>query len=118
VHLELFSSADDARTWKREMPLTLPGQIPAHLLRLRDRRIVLSYGVRNRGNYGVHARFSEDEGRSWGPPIRIAGAPEPDCGYPSSVQHADGRVLTAYYTKLSADYHYDMRVATWDPAVP
>ncbi len=115
VHLELFSSADDARTWKREMPLTLPGQIPAHLLRLRDGRVLVTYGVRNRGNYGVHIRFSEDEGKTWGPPMRIAGAPESDCGYPSCVQLPDGQIVTAFYTKLSGEYHYEMRVTFWDP---
>jgi len=115
VHLELLSSTDDARTWKREMPLTLPGQIPGHLLRLRDGRVLLTYGVRNRGNYGVHIRFSEDEGKSWLAPMRIGSAPDYDCGYPSCVQLPDGKVVTAFYTKLSADYHYEMRVSFWDP---
>jgi hypothetical protein len=116
VHLELFSSSDDARTWRRELPLTLPGQAPGHLLRLGDGRVLLTYGVRNRGNYGVHMRFSEDAGKTWLPPIRVAAAAEADCGYPSSVERDDGRVVTAFYTKLSADFHYEMRVSSWDPS--
>ncbi len=113
--LELCVSEDDGKTWRRDQPLTLPGQVTGHLARLDDGRVLLSYGNRNWGNYGVDVRFSEDEGKTWGPPARIADAPFSDCGYPSSVQLPDGRIVTAYYTKISEDYHYEMRVAHWDP---
>jgi len=115
VHLELFRSGNDGRTWQREGPLTMPLQVTGHLLQLRDGRILLSYGNRNWNNFGVDIRFSDDLGVTWGPPIGIADTAYSDCGYPSSVQLADGRVVTAYYTKISEDYHYEMRVATWNP---
>lgn len=115
VHLEQYGSSDDGRTWSRQQALTHPGQIPGHLLRLSDRRILLTYGNRNWGNYGVDARVSNDEGKSWGPPFRIAQSPMQDSGYPSCVQLPGGDVLTAYYTKLSDDYHYEMRIARWNP---
>lgn len=115
VHLEHLVSTDDARTWSHRQPLTLPGQIPGHLLRLKDRRILLTYGNRNWNNYGVDARLSSDEGATWGPPLRIANTPYSDCGYPSCVQLPGGDVLTAYYTKVSEDYHYEMRIARWNP---
>jgi hypothetical protein len=115
VHLELFTSTDDARSWTRRFPLSLPGQVPAHLLHLASGGILLTHGVRNRGNYGVHARLSDDKGETWSQPVRIAEAPQSDCGYPSSVELPDGTVLTAYYSKLSADYHYEMRVTAWNP---
>ena len=116
VHLELFSSDDDARTWSREMPLTLPRQITGHLTRLKDGRVVLSFGNRCWNNYGVDARLSDDDGRTWSPPIRIADCPRPDCGYPSTVQLPDGTAVTAYYTQVSDDFHYEMRVAHWNPS--
>ena len=116
VHLELFASDDDGRTWSRRMPLTLPRQVTGHLARLADGRILLSHGNRCWNNFGVDVRISEDEGKTWGAPVRIAHCPRSDCGYPSTVQLADGRALTAYYTRISADYHYEMRVAAWDPA--
>ena len=113
--IELCASEDDGYTWERRGPLTLAGQVTSHLTRLEDGRILLSYGNRNYENYGVDVRFSEDEGTSWGPPIRIADVPFADCGYPSTVQLPDGRAVTAYYTKVSQDFHYEMRVAHWKP---
>ena len=113
--VELCVSEDDGHTWKRDQPLTLPMQVTSHLVRLADGRVMLSYGNRNWGNYGVDVRFSEDEGKTWSASVRIADAPFADCGYPSSVQLSNGRLVTAYYTKVSEDFHYDMRVAIWDP---
>ena len=83
---------------------------------MQDRRILLTYGNRNWRNYGIDARLSADEGKTWGPPIRIANNPYSDSGYPSCVQLPNGDILTAYYTKLSEDYHYEMRMARWNPA--
>ena len=113
VHIDLYSSANDGQTWTREQALTQPGQITGHLMRLTDGRVLLTYGNRNRNNYGVDARISEDKGKSWGPPFRLAHCPQSDCGYPASVQMGDGGMLTAYYTKLGEDYHYEMRVVRW-----
>ncbi len=115
VHLELFASTDDARTWNRQMPLSLPMQVTGNLAALADGRVLLSYGNRCWNNFGVDVRLSNDQGQTWSPPIRIADCPRPDCGYPSSVQLADGRVITAYYTQVSEDFHYEMRVVSWDP---
>ncbi|MBI85486.1 MAG: hypothetical protein CMJ81_20020 [Planctomycetaceae bacterium] len=115
VRLELYASADDGRTWQHRGPLSLPLQVTSNLIRLRDGRVLLSFGNRNWNNFGVDVRFSDDEGESWGPPIRIADSPRADSGYPSSVQLTDGRVVTAYYTQVSDDFHYEMRVAIWNP---
>lgn len=116
VHLELFASGDDGRTWVRKLPLTLPRQVTGHLVRLADGRVLLSHGNRCWNNFGVDVRMSEDEGATWSAPVRIADCPRSDCGYPSTVQREDGRVVTAYYTQVSDDYHYEMRVATWNPS--
>jgi hypothetical protein len=114
-HIELFTSADDGKTWRREGPLTLPGQITGHLLKLADGRVLLSYGNRNRNNFGVDGRISADGGKKWGAPFRIAETPQSACGYPSSVQLAGDEVVTAYYTRISHEHHYEMRVARWNP---
>ena len=84
VHLELFVSTDDARTWERRMPLSLPMQVTGNLAALADGRILLSYGNRCWNNFGVDVRISEDQGKTWSPPIRIADCPRADCGYPST----------------------------------
>jgi len=114
-YLVLLSSGDDGRTWHRKMPLTLPTQINGNLVKLRDGRILLTYGNRNWGNFGVDARLSEDRGETWSPPFRIASCPFQDCGYPSGVELPDGSMVTAHYTAVSEDFHYEMRVARWNP---
>ena len=115
MRLEQFVSSDDARTWRRIGPLTLGRQMPGHLLRLRDGRILLTYGNRSWGNYGVDARVSHDDGKTWGPSFRVATVPFPDSGYPSSVQLSQGDVVTAFYTQTAEGFHYEMRVARWSP---
>ncbi|MHB9106948.1 MAG: sialidase family protein [Armatimonadota bacterium] len=112
--VNLFRSDDDGATWQFHMPVTLPGQVTSNLIRLRDGRLLLSYGNRCRHNFGVDVRVSADEGMTWGAPVRIADTPLSDCGYPSTVQLADGTLVTAFYTQLPGEYNYEMRVALWD----
>jgi hypothetical protein len=41
---------------------------------------------------------------------------EGDCGYPSSVQRADDKIVTAYYSKGAENHErYHMGVAIWQP---
>ena len=117
-------SSDRAKTWKvigefpappRHKISPLPYQVTGHLARLGDGRVLLSFGNRNWNNYGVDVRFSDDEGKSWGPPLRIGNAPRGDCGYPSTVELAGGQAVTAYYTQISDGYEYEMRSAIWRP---
>ena len=84
------------------------------MLRLQDGRILLSYGCRIKGQTGVLAKITSDEGRTWTEPARVANTLEGDCGYPSSVQRKDGAVVTAWYSKMSENHQrYHMGVALW-----
>ena len=116
-HLDLFRSEDGGSTWMRRGVLTLPGQHPAHLLQLADGGILLVYGIRNRGLYGVGARLSMDDGESWGAPMLLVDAEgATDGGYPSSVQLADGSIATAYYcNQIPAHRRYHMGIVRWEP---
>jgi len=114
-HLDLFLSEDEGATWQYKGMVALAGQIPSHLCRLADGRVLLVFGIRNEGLHGVGARLSSDEGETWGRPLLLAefgGAP--DCGYPASVQLEDGTIVTAYYAN-HAPYHdrYHMGVVRW-----
>ncbi len=113
ARLEQYSSNDEGRTWTHVQSLTMPGQIPGHLLRLKEGSLLLTYGNRNVGNQGVDGRLSRDEGKSWGAPFRIASTSYADSGYPSTIQFSGGDMLTVYYSKVSEDFHYEMRVARW-----
>lgn len=112
--LWLLRSDDDGRSWVRDQPLSLPGQVTGHLARLADGRILCSYGNRCRNMTGVDVRFSADAGQTWGAPIRLVDTPMGDCGYPSTVQRADGRLVTALYAQQPGEYQYRMPVAIWD----
>lgn len=115
VHLEMFRSADDGKSWERDQPLSLPRQIPAHFTRLNDDRILLTYGMRSPRHYGLAARVSEDEGKNWGPPLMLVQYPDADGGYPSSVQTDDGNIVTAYYCASQPTHNrYHMGVVVWE----
>ncbi|MBT6148337.1 MAG: exo-alpha-sialidase, partial [Gemmatimonadetes bacterium] len=117
-HVQLFASSDDGHVWQDRGPLTLPGQHPPHLTHLADDQILLTYGMRNAGLYGIGARISADGGNSWSAPriiVQFEGAT--DGGYPSSTQREDGTIVTAYYAnKVTAHSRYHMGVVCWDVA--
>lgn len=117
--VELFRSDDDGATWQGPQRVTGRNEINGHLMRLADGRLLLSYGCRVKDRYGVLAKLSSDEGRTWGPPIRLVKSLESDCGYPSSVQRADGRIVTAYYAKRVENHErYHMGTAVWEAPPP
>lgn len=112
--LDLYVSGDDARTWKQSQKLTGAQQHPGHFTRLKDGRILLSYGNRVEPK-GVDVRFSSDEGQTWSAPLRVADF-QGDGGYPSSIQLPDGQVVTAFYASRTAQHpRYHMGVVHWDP---
>jgi len=113
--IELFRSTDNGVTWQAPQPVTQTRELNAHLLRLKDGRILMSYGKRLAGHSGVLAKFSRDEGRTWSAPFRLMHSLAMDCGYPSSVQRADGKIVTAYYSASVENHNrYHMGVAIWD----
>ena len=113
--LGLYRSEDDARTWNFVGTVTEPGELPRHLLQLRDGRILLSYGDRTQ-NKGIEVRLSSNGGRTWGEPLRLCEF-KGDGGYPSSVQLPNGNVVTAYYASAVEGHpRYHMGVVLWDPA--
>lgn len=112
---DLFRSDDDGATWQGPQRVTEPKELNGHLARLKDGRLLLSYGNRLKDQFGVLAKLSSDEGKTWSEPIRLAHTLSGDCGYPSSMQRADGKIVTAYYSRSSENHHrYHMGVAIWE----
>lgn len=104
-------SADGGRTWSEPRAIGVWG-LPSHLLRLRDGRLVMTYGHR-RQPFGNQARVSADHGRTWSEPLTIsADGVAGDLGYPSTVELADGRLLTVWYEKPAAGAA-TLRQAVW-----
>ncbi|HZT33466.1 MAG TPA: sialidase family protein [Bryobacteraceae bacterium] len=97
-YLAATYSGDQGRTWSPPRRLTAEREHPADVILLRDGRLLLVYGERNRP-FGARAMLSRDLGRTWGPELIVlaADAHNSDCGYPSSAEVAPGRIVTMYY---------------------
>ena len=88
-------SVDGGKTWSVPRPIGVWG-LPSHLLCLRDGRLLMSYSYR-RAPRGNHARVSTDHGRTWSEPIILSDDGTGDLGYPSTVELANGELLTLWY---------------------
>jgi hypothetical protein len=114
-YVEIFRSDDDGLTWHSLGAVTERNEINGHLQKLADGRLLLTFGRRLAGRYGVAMRLSRDEGRTWSPPKTLVGdLLSRDCGYPSSVERADGTIVTAYYADGAPSHQrYHMGVVLW-----
>lgn len=91
-------SEDGGGHWTAPKPMPVTGY-PAHLLRLADTRLLLTYGWRQPG-YGIRAVISEDDGESWDANRTILirqGMLNGNLGYPVTLDRQDGTLLTLYY---------------------
>lgn len=114
--LDLMQSTDDGKTWTLRENFTQKGKIPAHFLKLGSGELVITYGNRVDGSYGIEARVSTDSGKSWGEPIALVDDFSfSDGGYPSSVQLDNGEIVTSYYTKgITGHNRYHMGTIIWE----
>ncbi|MFN0086436.1 MAG: sialidase family protein [Blastocatellia bacterium] len=105
-------SRDGGRTWSEPHSIGVWG-LPSHLLKLRDGRLLMSYGHR-RTPYGNQARVSADHGRTWSAPILLSGdGIGGDLGYPSTVELADGSLLSVWYELMRGSDNAVLRQARW-----
>ena len=105
-------SPDGGKTWSVPHSIGVWG-LPSHLLRLRDDRLLMTYGYR-RKPFGNQARISTDHGKTWSKPITISGdGANGDLGYPSTVELQDGILLTAWYEQMSSRPRAVLRLAKW-----
>jgi sialidase-1 len=107
-------STDGGKTWSVPHPIGVWG-LPSHLLRLRDGRLVMTYGHR-RKPFGNQARISTDNGKTWGAAMILSGdGIGGDLGYPSTVELPDGTLLTVWYETMKEPKLAVLRQATWRP---
>jgi hypothetical protein len=108
-------SKDGGKTWSEPHPICFG--LPSHLLRLRDGRLLMTYGHR-RAPFGNQARVSTDNGRSWSDAMIISGDGKGgDLGYPSTVELADGSLLTVWYESMAEPRLAVLRQAHWTLAM-
>jgi hypothetical protein len=105
-------SSDGGRTWSEPHTIGVWG-LPSFLTRLRDNRLLMTYGHR-RAPLGNQARLSADSGRSWSEPMIIYDhGVTGDLGYPSTVEFDDGSLLTVWYESMKDSPHAVLRQARW-----
>jgi hypothetical protein len=105
-------SRDGGRTWATPRPAGFFG-FPTHLLRLRDGRLLTTYGHR-RPPFGVQARLSTNHGERWSEALVLSDdAVGMDFGYPSTVELEDASLLSVWYDKERAGEAAFLRLARW-----
>ncbi|MBS0201678.1 MAG: exo-alpha-sialidase [Planctomycetes bacterium] len=105
-------SSDGGKTWSVPHSIGVWG-FPSHLLRLKDGRLLMSYGHR-RPPLGNQVRLSDDGGRTWSSPIILnSDAASGDMGYPSTVECGDGTLVTVWYERLKDSPNAQLRQARW-----
>ncbi len=119
--IESWVSDDNGKNWQfLNRPVESTGGSqgnPSALIQLKDGRLAIAYGYRAEP-YGMRARLSSDEGRTWGRELMLredAGCW--DLGYPRSVQRTDGKVVTVYYYNDNKDTERYIAATIWDPGI-
>jgi Neuraminidase (sialidase) len=98
-HLATAFSKDGGRTWSAPTEITRDKEHPGDLIRLKNGDVLLTYGQRNKP-FGVEAIISHDKGKTWDDRSKVVlanDAVSTDCGYPSSIQLPNGKIVTIYY---------------------
>ena len=116
--LRQFRSTDDGQTWTDEELIAGYHKHPPHLLRLRDNRLVLTYGNRRDGS--IEAQLSADDGKTWSTPHKLYTTGPGDMGYPSTSELPQGKFVTVFYSRTSPLHDgYHMGAIGWtNPANP
>ncbi len=101
--IEICHSMDNGETWSF---LTKAADTdggagrngnPPSMVRLKDGRLCVTYGYRST-SYGIRAKLSEDNGKSWGDEIHLRDDGRNwDLGYTRTIQRTDGKLVTIYY---------------------
>ena len=105
-------SDDGGATWSVPRWLGFKGS-PPHLLRHSSGALVMTYGYRDKP-FGQRVAISRDDGKSWQADwVLRADGPDGDLGYPSTVELADGSLLTVCYQKAAKGEKCSLLWSRW-----
>jgi hypothetical protein len=109
-------SSDGGTRWSVPHSIGVWG-LPSFVLKLRSGKLLMTYGHR-RPPFGNEARVSDDGGKTWSGPMIISGdGAGGDLGYPSTVELADGTLVTVWYELLKGSKRAVLRQAKWRMSV-
>ncbi|MEX2564923.1 MAG: sialidase family protein [Cyclobacteriaceae bacterium] len=114
--IDIYTSEDNGVTWEF---LSRAGETGPHngnppaMIELTDGRLLVAYG--NREHNQIRARFSSDQGHTWGPEIILREGKELDIGYPRLAQNKDGNIVTIYYWADSPTSEKYIATTIWNP---
>ena len=117
-YIDSWLSKDYGKTWEfLGKPVHDLGEgNPPSLIKLNDGRLCLTYGYRAEP-YGIFAKISDDNGRTWGEQITIRDdGSGRDVGYVRSVQRPDGKVVTIYYFMDKQKPERYIAASIWNPS--
>ncbi len=104
-------STDGGKTWSEKQKVA--DGFPSHLLRLGDGRLLMTYAWRQEP-FGIRGKISGDHGRTWSEEFVLTkDAAGWDLGYPSSVELADGGLLTVWYEAPKEVHKAVLKEACW-----
>ncbi len=110
------TKSHDGKNWTT--PEKIEGLVgsPPHFFELDNGVVLLTYSYRI-GNRGSRGRLSYDGGQTWDEEeiviSEITSERNSDVGYPSTVQLADGSLLTIYYQAYGNDYPTSILYTRW-----
>ena len=109
-------SHDGGKTWSEVRKLWYGH--PDHLLRMKDGRLLSTYGFRvQKPEGGVRCRISSDNGETWSDELVLfRGADNGDMGYPSTVQLSDGSLFSLWYQWFDAKGYAVLAWERWELA--
>lgn len=96
-HAYLVTSSDGGRTWTKAVQTPIQAKHPLPKL-LRDGSIVCSYQRRFAPPFGVRARFTSDQGKTWSEEIVLRDdiPISNNLAEPTTVEFSDGTLFTAF----------------------
>ena len=105
-------SEDGGKSWTEPARTDVSGA-PPHLLRHSSGALICTYGRRELP-YGQRAMVSYDEGKTWAEEyVLTENTVARDLGYGSTVELADGSLLSVYYEKFPGDEHASILYTKW-----
>ena len=113
---DIYESKDGCKTWRFIATAERGANNPPALVKLKDgKTLALFYGYRAKP-FGLRARLSTDDGRTWGRDIVLRDdAKTWDLGYPRAHVLPDGTVATLYYYNTPERPQQHIACTRWNP---